>query len=120
DARPRHSSPRVAQNEGDSLQKRTFRVRTADSERISFVLVNRREGQRMRRYWRMSASTSSRIVSSCAGLPASTLRRSSGSVLDGRTLNHQKSSTEVFVLLTVSPSSSSKLPRAANSVTILA
>ena len=44
-------------------------------------------------YSRMSASTASLTCSITAGVPASTLRRSSGSVFDGRTLNHQNGSS---------------------------
>ena len=40
-------------------------------------------------YARMKASTSSRFCSIKARLLASIFRRSSGSVLEGRTLNHQ-------------------------------
>ena len=40
-------------------------------------------------YFRMRARTSSRFSAICSGVLASRLRRTSGSVFDERTLNHQ-------------------------------
>ena len=47
----------------------------------------------------------------------STLRRSSGSVFDGRTLNHQNGSLSAVMPVTVSPSSSSNSARPVNAST---
>jgi hypothetical protein len=45
------------------------------------------------RYWRMNASTSSRLASITSAVVASRFSRSSGSVFDGRTLKCQSSNS---------------------------